>query len=400
MEPLRWLKYGTQLIARQHWSVLVPTAAIASLLLQATGSLQGFDLRLLDRFFLMRGEAPRDSHVVLVTLDEDDLSYLNEWPISDQNLSQLIQKISAENPAVIGLDLFRNLKVEPGSQALENTWRSTPNLLGVYKAIGKGVPPNPTLEALGQTAMADVVLDPDAQVRRGLLSIQQENGTVVLGLASALALNYLEQQGVTPEAGDRPNQLQLGKATFNEITPNEGAYINADIGGYQILMNYQGLYQSFNRVSLREVMQDQTPRNFFEDKVVLIGTTAESVKDKFQTPFSSHRQSLQDYTPGVYVHANLASQIIASALEGRPLFQGVKTPWQWGWVFLWSGFGSTVSLLLISRRKLIAQSLAILVLGSGFCLGLLSGVSSYGLFLLGWWMPAMPARSRRVGACC
>ena len=46
--------------------------------------------------------------------------------------------------------------------------------------------------------------------------------------------------------------------------------------------------KQFTKVSLSEVQENLIPQDLMRDKVVLIGATAESLKDLFYTPYSSN----------------------------------------------------------------------------------------------------------------
>ncbi|MCL1469606.1 CHASE2 domain-containing protein [Argonema antarcticum] len=74
---------------------------------------------------------------------------LKQWPFSDDILARLIQEIKKHNPKAIGLDLDRNLPVEPGYDRLVKLYRTPPNLIGIQKAIedkfSSQIPPSPVL---------------------------------------------------------------------------------------------------------------------------------------------------------------------------------------------------------------------------------------------------------------
>ena len=77
-----------------------------------------------------------------------------QWPIPDTILAQLLEKIKSQHPRAIGLDLYRDLPVEPGHQALVKVFKTTPNLIGIEKVVGSGnsaaIAPPPELSRLGQ----------------------------------------------------------------------------------------------------------------------------------------------------------------------------------------------------------------------------------------------------------
>ena len=70
----------------------------------------------LDQFFCLHPSEVKDERITVVTIDELDLEKAGSWPISDAILTELIEKIKIQQPQAIGLDLYRDLPVEPGYQ--------------------------------------------------------------------------------------------------------------------------------------------------------------------------------------------------------------------------------------------------------------------------------------------
>jgi CHASE2 domain-containing sensor protein len=138
--------------------------------------LQLLESALLDQWFRLRPAESGESRVVIVTIDEPDISRLKQWPMSDATLAKLIQKLKTQQPAFIGLDLYRDLLVEPGHHELLQVYASTPNLIGIEKVLSDGNKPEvaspPVLRERNQVAASDLVLDTDGKVRRHLLSVR------------------------------------------------------------------------------------------------------------------------------------------------------------------------------------------------------------------------------------
>jgi adenylate cyclase len=363
--------------------VLAVTALV--LLLRFSGLLQGFEWNLLDQFFRWRSLEPPDTRIALVTIDESDLTKVGQWPIPDRILAQAIAKIKAQNPRAIGLDLYRNLPVEPGHADLVKLFQSTPNLFGIEKIVEPRIAPPPTLSQRHQVGFSDQMVDGDGKVRRALLQGGPSNSE---SLAVKMALHYLKAEGVNQEElGDE--QVRLGKAIFHRFEGNDGGYVGADSGGYQILLNFRGPQSNFSTVSLEQVLNDQVPLDSFRSRLVIVGTTAESLNDLFYTPYSGNLFSAPQRMAGVALHANIASQIISSALEGRPLLRTWGEPLEWLWILAWAGLGAAVSWRLKSPTVLMISS----ILATG---GLLGGC--YLAFLVGWWVPAIPSLLALLGA--
>ena len=167
-----------------------PMVAGVVIAIRLTGAIQLFEWAIYDRYFQMRAMEPIDDRIFLVTIQESDISNLGQWPLSDDVFAQLMSNNSHHQPAVIGLDLYRDLPVEPGHQEWVEVMASTPNLIGVEKAIGRTVTPPAELERRGQVALTDLLVDADGKFRRGLLSHPNADDQLRLGFCAALAVQY------------------------------------------------------------------------------------------------------------------------------------------------------------------------------------------------------------------
>ncbi len=355
------------------------TIGVAALVLglQLSGALQLFEFAVLNQWFRLRPPEAITVPIVIVTITEDDLRQAGRWPLSDAQLAALLNRVKRDRPAAIGLDLYRDLPVEPGHAALTQVFSTTPNLIGITKAVisseSPGVAAAPALSDRGQIAINDLLLDSDGIVRRNLISVQQ-NGREIPALGTRLALMYLSQQGIAPQPQSAKGCVRLGQAEFCRLLPDAGGYVRADTGGYQTLSNFLRIPGGIPTFTLAEVMTDRIPRDLLRGKLVLIGSKAESLwGDRFFTPYSIDSTSTW---AGVEIHANLAAQLIASATTGRPVLQGLSQGKEWGWILLWTGAGTALGWGL--RSLLGALILTPLALVSMVAIG-------YGSFLIGWW---------------
>ncbi|WP_375515756.1 CHASE2 domain-containing protein [uncultured Nostoc sp.] len=358
------------------------------LLLRFGGLLQGGEWNMLDQFFCWRLllESP-EKRIAIVTIDEEDIQKVGKWPIPDQVLAKAIANIKAQKPRAIGLDIFRDLPVEPGHQDLVNIFKSTSNLYGIEKVGGSKIDiiaPPPTLDP-ERVGFADQVVDADNKVRRALLSVNVSQNETRYSLAMKLALHYLENEKITIELVDNDPQRQRwrwGKAVFERFVGNDGGYVHADSGGYQILLNFRGNQENFATFPLRDILEKRIPPDSLRDRLVLIGTTAASIKDIFYTPYNIGLFSFSQPMNGVIIHANIISQIISAVLDDRPLLHVWQEPIEWLWILVWAGLGAVVSRQL---RCSIAISASIILVGAGLLgIGFLA-------FCLGWWLPIIPS---------
>ncbi|NEO29231.1 MAG: CHASE2 domain-containing protein [Symploca sp. SIO3C6] len=352
------------------------------LLLRLVGLLQGWEWDVLDQFFRWRPLELPEKRIILITIDEQDITEVGHWPIPDRLLAQVITKLKAQEARTIGLDIYRDLPVEPGHANLVSLFQSTPNLFGIEKVVGNRVAPPPALKQLGQVGFTDQVEDIDGKVRRGLLSVISDQ-ELHYSLAVKMALHYLAAEGIALEELDSYGQrLRLGKAVFERFEGNHGGYVRAQSGGYQILLNFRSPEACCLSFSLKEVLNNQIPSQSVRERLVLIGTTAESIRDNFYTPYSGGLFGSPEAITGVTLNANIASQIISAALDGRPLIRVWSNPMEWLWVLAWAGVGAIVSWRL---KSAIALVLSMVIISSGLVGG------CFLAFVQGWWLPIVPS---------
>ncbi len=385
-----WRKIEQRIV---KWrGVLITAPILAGLVIAATSSglFQLLEWAARDQLVRFRPREANDPHIVIVTIDESDLTKIGKGQIPDSILANLIEKLNAQKPRVIGLDLYRNLPVPPGNQALIKVFKSTPNLIGIEKAVGETVGSSPILKELGQIANADLILDADGKVRRGLLTVKNDAGETQESLGVKLALMYLEKEGISLEVVDPDRKhYQLGKAIFTPFTGNEGGYVGADSGGYQILLNFRGTLENFRTISITDVLENRIPSGLLKDKILLVGATGQSSNDFFFTPYSSSFFTSPKRIPGVVIHANIISQIVSSALEGRPSIKSWTQPIEWVWILTWSFAGATVRWQLLQATRL-KKNLSPIWANINVSLVPVGGIlltTSYLAFLNGWWLP-------------
>ena len=356
------------------------------LVLRLLGWLQTWELSMFDLFISLRPPTPRDDRILIVGINESDLRKLGKWPVSDAVLAQALTNLKKSHPRAIGLDIFRDLPVEPGHAALQTVFQNTPNLIGVEKKVSDlysaAVAPPPILQKLGQVGLADAVLDPDGRQRRGLLYLTDADSSFHESLGLKLALIYLSASDILPEAGSN-NELRLKQTSFRRFQSLDGGYVQADDGGYQILLNWRGPSGSFATVSLLDVLQDRVSPQLIHDRIVLIGHNAASIKDFVLTPYSvASDRTTPEHMTGVEVQANLASQIVSAVLDRRAAIQ-VWDEWlEWLWILGWATIGAVLSWNL---RSVYAIALS----GSLTGVGLTAGC--YLALLAGWWIPVVPS---------
>ncbi len=378
-----WL---TQAI-RKGGRVWITASGVAGcvIALRLIGLLQPWELGALDEFFRLRPLEPIDNRIVIVGLNESDVQRFS-WPISDTTLTQLLRKVETAKPRAIGLDLYRNLPSGSSQSALTKTFRDIPHLIGVEQFKDRendGVAPPPVLAELGQVGFNNVIFDPDRRVRRSFLYWKkQSDSNLYKSFSLKLALTYLKANGIEEQAAaENSHYLRLDRAVFPQFRSDDGVYIQADDGAYQTLVNFRGPSRRFRIVSVADVLDGRVSAEGLRDRIILIGSTATSLKDLIATPYSGSWTKAPELMAGVELQANFISQIISTTLDGRTLLKVWVEPGEWLWIWVWSFVGTHLSWWLRSPRRSV---LAIGALGVGLTIG------CYLAFLQGWIVPVVP----------
>ena len=383
-----WAKLKEWLWQQRGVWIAAPSVTLAIVILRLMGALQGGELALLDLYMRWRPLEPNDERIVIVGIDEADVQEIGQAIIPDRFYADALQKLIAMEPRAIGLDIYRDIPVEPGHQELVEVFNTTDYIVGIQKAVGDKnrdrVDPPPALKAKNQVGANDLVFDADTKIRRALVYLQTAEGETIYGLPLHLALLYLKPEGIAPQTIEG-NSWQLGKTVFAPMDANEGGYVRGPDGGYQLMLNYRGPSPAFEMVSLSDILQERVPPDWARDRIVLIGAVGESFQDLFPVPYT--RRPSQRMA-GVEIHAHITSAIVSAALDGRPLLTGWSDALEYIWMFFWAGVGAALTWRLRHSGGLNANALR-KVITILLPFPLLVGVT-YGAFLVGWWIPILP----------
>ncbi|MBE7384843.1 MAG: CHASE2 domain-containing protein [Leptolyngbya sp. SIO1E4] len=355
------------------------------ILARVLGLFQGLEWKTLDSFLRLRPAESQDERLLIVGIDEADIQRTGTYPIPDEKLAALLQTLSQSDPQAIGIDIFRDLPVEPGHETLVATLAGLPNVFGIEKIMGAPVGPPPSLppERIG---FIDFPLDQDGFVRRAYLGTlppvdHPDPDRFRFSLALKLAEGYLAEAGLPLENGvQNPANMRFGDTELFQFQPSSGGYVGTQSAGVQVLINPRSGKSPFEIVSMTDVLEGRVDTDSIRDRIVLIGITSLSAKDLVNSAAVNTDNPGLFY--GVEMQAHIISQVLSAALNQRPML-GV-----WGdtWEHLWIAFWGTVGILLV--RYISRPAGYMLWVGLG---GLtLAGASLALLWLGGWWIPVVP----------
>jgi adenylate cyclase len=373
--------------------------AIASLvfailsIIRLIGLLETREMAVYDRDRRIEAERPGpEPSIALVLIDETDIRRYGH-PLQDDTLRSLIETLLAAEPRVVAIDLYRDLPVpavaggdqsvdSPAYQRLGETITGDPRVVMIMKfpdSLTDGTPAPRFLEGTGQVGFADLPIDPDGVVRRGLLYLWDQDAPL-LSISLQIALRYLAYEDIHPaEDPDDPDSMMLGQVALPPLIADFGPYVAADDAGYQFLLDYRWGSRPLQSIPLSRVLDGDFASELFRDKVVMVGTAAASVKDSFLTPINAGSGGATTY--GVEVHAQSVDQLIRFAHgENRPLR---APPWQgtYASIAAFAVLGAVIGLL---GRSLWLQVAGLLAISGAISL------AGRSMFEAGWWIPVVP----------
>ncbi|VEP12089.1 putative Integral membrane sensor signal transduction histidine kinase [Hyella patelloides LEGE 07179] len=401
--------------------------------LRFLGLLQPLEWMAYDLLFLLRPSEPKEGRIVIVAWDEADIEKFQEGSISDSKLAHILEKIKAQKPRIIGLDLFRNVPVlskslskeqnERAYQKLQEIFRSTPNLVGIAKVTPPQIQAPQTLKEETRITSADLLKDGDETIRRAYIHPLEDGkgepaGIISIGVISAIkylsfegfevgeernqALTLTRQQSPEKNEGSGnfesqsnshirgvarfPRSSRSSKITLRPLKRFDGSYVKKE-EGTKILINWRKGNSPFFQVTVSEVLAGSIPANTFKDKIVLIGNTSTSSSDKHHLPIN--RWTLPSTTNGVETHAQIASSIVSAALDDRPAIETIPE---------WSEF--LILLLMVTAIALIAikyrekHTLKLFLITTSIAMSLCCCLAIFALvafFSQGYWIPIVPS---------
>jgi CHASE2 domain-containing sensor protein/predicted Ser/Thr protein kinase len=366
------------------------------------------ELATYDRSVRWRPALPKDPRLLVVAISEEDLNRQKTWPLPDRTIARAIQKLTDAKAKVIGLDVFRPNPVKPGAAELAKIWDSNDLIIPGchhrnFKNPGIGGPPGIPAEQLG---FVDLLVDRDGIVRRALLFMSRDPKspcTSETSFALQLAQEYLIRQHQLEGKFDSNNQFSLATAHFPSISSTDGGYQTAESGGYQILLNYRSPSSGTTTnklgvakiVTISDLLNNRVDPKLIKDRIVLIGSTASSLKDEFLTPYSAGKA--EDATmPGVLVHAQIVSQVLSTVLDKQPLWWFLPDWAEGAWIAGWCLTGSGLAWYIRHPLKLFgAVGGASVLLVGGFAIAFahagwiplvspVVGLITSGIGMLGW----------------
>lgn len=346
--------------------------------LRAAGLLQRVELAHYDWMTSRIATGARVPDVVVIAVEEQDLA-LWGWPLPDEKLAEILEALIREGASAIGVDIYRDNPVAPGTQRLRSAFRQS-NAIWINKlgAGGKVRIAAPTFaEMTGRVGFADVPVDFDGVARRSLLLVTDDTA-MRLSFGLQLALHASGGTELKSWPND-PSVLMFGRTPVPRLMDGFGSYRGFDHQGYQIPIEYQSQLPVVEILPARVLLAGDPLPFVVSGRVAIVGLMSDTVKDNFRTPLNSPPQ--EPFSYGIQVHAAIVQHLLdLSASKTAPL----KSPgshWHLVMIYAASLIGATIGLKARTAT-------AAMVFGPTIGLGV--GMALSAAFSAGLWLPAIP----------
>ncbi|CAG9174961.1 CHASE2 domain-containing protein [Cupriavidus respiraculi] len=322
-----------------EWLVL--TAAVIALAVAAAVLQWGqrAHLAVYDMAIAAQQHPARDD-IVIVGIDDESLATIGRWPWRRAVLADLVDRVAAGGPRVIGLDVLLS---EPDA-------RNPADDRALADSMARAG--NVVLPALAEP------VDGGYDVRYPLPQFAERAGERIGHInitldADGLARHIFLREG---PPGEQLDHLVLRMAEFGRPAGERRAYRHEPrcverIGHWQragrLRIPFAGPPGTFQTVSAAAVLQGGLDPAIFRGKYVLVGALATGMGDMFAAPLSRHGAGI----PGVELMANA----LQALLDGTGI---VALPAGWFWA------ATLAAVLLVAIGGLVLSPRSALLVGA------------------------------------
>ena len=255
--------------------------------------------------------AARPSHpdIVVVAIDDRSIAAIGRWPWRRALHAELIARISAQNPRVVGMDILlseADLDYPEDDLLLADAIKRSDRIVLPVLRRGFGpashladLPLPPFAQAAANLGHVHVAPDGDGVVR-SLYMVEGPDPAPWHHFSTAMQCVADAHEGLAPCAAAIPQTIDSGPWKRKDLT----------------LIAYASGPSQFTSYSYIDVLRGQVPADAFKNKYVLVGAVASGLGDMFATPVSEHSRLM----PGVEVVAN----VLNARLSGQQIHPATK----------------------------------------------------------------------------
>ena len=386
----------------QVLTYLIPygLGALLLLALQRTGLRESINLLLYDLITNVRPASNDPTRpITLIGISEQDVSRLG-WPIDDGHLCRAIDRLEAGGVAAIGLDLYRDRGVGAEQACLrQRAAKRGSHLVSIFN-VASAIGPIPGTP-IERQAFNDLVLDPDSVVRRDLVHVGGQDPASV-----SFPMRLQEVATGTSRLRGAIDSEKLAGPWLETIwwAGSSGGYLELDAAGFQQMLPFRAP-GSFPSYDFGQLLEGRVPADAIRGKIVLIGSTAPSLRDLFNVPHSRFRSDAAAMQmSGLEIHANRILALRDLERLGRPAILALDPRQEQLLVLLNILLGVVLaeavqqlrrSVLLVGCLGGLQIAAIIVLLSQGIWIGVIMPVACLGVMAGAGWMRRSAVNQRQ-----
>jgi adenylate cyclase len=309
---------------------------------------ENLNSKIIDSFFIFRGELKPNKKIIIVDIDEKSLKSLGQWPWSRDKVAKILQNLTDAGVGIIGLDIVfaeadsssprrvldklgkTDIKAPDFDKILAKTLQSTPTISGYmfdfqvdtkrgntpnistiivqknYKNVdflpkAKGVIANiPLLQKSSYSSGFFNTIPDDDGVVRSIPMLARYKDTIYPSLTlEMLRLMYGANKIILDYGQTGINKIEIGKLS-----------IPTDRFG-RLIINYNGKQKLYKYISALDIYKNNFKKEDIKNNIILIGTSAGGLLDLRATPYGS-------VYPGVEIHATAIDNVLTGHFISHP----------------------------------------------------------------------------------
>ncbi len=271
-----------------EWCIITMLAAGILIAAHIWHSTDSFDNVIYDQFSALNHPKP-DPNILLVSIDEPSLAVLGKWPWSRKIQAQMLEKLQAEKPRSITIDILLSEAGNPTDDAQlaaamkGSAAGSAPVFIPLQftspgsngAAYDQILPAQPFAQSARAMGNVNLTFDNDGIVRRAALCFDPENG-----------------------GKPWPHLIELTYRASSANAAPSLAYMRQKCG--DTLRIPYAKRASIASISFSDLLNNQLPTNMIRGKDIIIGATAAGMGDNY--PVSTGDGTLM---PGAEIMANM-----------------------------------------------------------------------------------------------
>lgn len=307
---------------------------------------QSLDSRIRDFYFKVRGPEKTSENIVIIDIDEKSIAKLGQWPWERDKVAKILDNLNSLGAGIIGLDIVFSEADKTSPNRVAKAWQlkadnlpdydevfattiqRTPTILGfVFRFKAKNEIEAPQIPAIfvqkhkkrdylpqAYGVLPNLPILQNASYSSGYMNNIPDDSGIIRSVPMLVSYDMEVYPSLAFEMYRIATASSKVVINYSEVGIDniklENETIMCDRFG-KMYLNFRGPFQSYKYISAVDVYYGNIDQAEIEGKFVLLGTSANGLKDLRATPMDS-------VIAGVEIHANIIDNLLNKDMLYRP----------------------------------------------------------------------------------